>query len=753
MIVDKNFARFVVFSEDSLSLALQRISANQSRVAFVVAESGEVEGVITDGDIRRWLIGAGRVDLETPVSRVMNRSFIAVSADEDRSEIARRLNNQVIAVPIVDSNRRIVAVALQGSTDIWMGDRKIGQNEPSFIIAEIGNNHNGSLDLAYRLIDLAAEAGADCAKFQMRDMAAMYRKMEEKDEAKEDLGAQYTLDLLSRFQLSDSDLFKAFERCVDRGLVPLCTPWDISSLNKLNDYGIPGFKISSADFTNYDLIQAASALNKPLICSTGMTSELEIIKGVDLLKSTGCPFVLLHCNSTYPTPDKDVNLVYLNRLAELSNGVVGYSGHERGIAVPIAAVALGAKVVEKHFTTDRSMEGNDHKVSLLPDEFGEMVRHIRQVESALGEQGERAVSQGELMNREVLAKSLIAKVDIPSGVPVADDMIEVKSPGQGLQPNRRADLVGKRLSRPKAAGEFFYPSDIGEGQVKARPYNFKVSWGVPVRYHDLDTLRSMSNMDLLEIHLSYKDMELDFKEFIKDPIDLGLIVHAPELFAGDHILDLCSPDDAYREHSLKEMQRVIDLSRSLADCFKRTERPLIVTNVGGFSSNGPLQSSKRAEFYLRLEDSLAKLDNEGVEIIPQTMPPFPWHFGGQQFHNLFVDPEEINNFCVKNQMRVCLDVSHSKLACTHLSISLHRFMQLVAPHAAHYHLADAKGVDGEGLQVGDGDIDWVEAFSLIHQLSPQASFIPEIWQGHKNQGEGAWLALERLEAHAAKTAS
>lgn len=168
-----------------------------------------------------------------------------------------------------------------------------------------------------------------------------------------------------------------------------------------------------------------------------MATEQEISESVKLLKELGAMYILLHCNSTYPAPFKDVNLNYLDRLKEIGDCPIGYSGHERGINVAIAAVAKGAKVVEKHFTLDKTMEGNDHKVSLLPDEFRLMVEGIRQVEQSLGEVGERKISQGELMNRETLAKSLVINCDLKLGEIITESMLEVKSPGKGLQPNRK----------------------------------------------------------------------------------------------------------------------------------------------------------------------------------------------------------------------------------------------------------------------------------------------------------------------------
>ena len=251
---------------------------------------------------------------------------------------------------------------------------------------------------------------------------------------------------------------------------------------------------------------------------------------------------------------------------------------------------------------------------------------------------------------------------------------------------------------------------------------------------------------MVEIHLSYKDLEVNLDQVLPEQQDIGLVVHAPELFAGDHTLDLCSSDDGYRDHSINQLQRVIDISRDLRSRFRCADPVLLVTNVGGFSEHHHLGSNEREPLRNRLIDSLSRITTAGdVEIIPQTMPPFPWHFGGQRFHNLFVDMSFIRDFCQEQGMRVCLDVSHSKLACNHLHFPFREFLDQILPFTAHLHLADAKDVDGEGLQINEGDIDWTQLFQQINQHCPSASFIPEIWQGHKNGGEGAWLALQRLE--------
>ena len=175
-------------------------------------------------------------------------------------------------------------------------------------------------------------------------------------------------------------MYTAFDHCKKVGIFPLCTPWDLESLAALETYGMEAYKVASADMTNHEMLTALARTGKPLICSTGMSDEEEIIQSVTLLKRLGTQYILLNCNSTYPPPFRDVNLRYMTRLREIGGCMVGHSGHERGINVAIAAVALGAKVIEKHITLDRNMEGNDHKVSLLPDEFRAMVEGIRQVE-------------------------------------------------------------------------------------------------------------------------------------------------------------------------------------------------------------------------------------------------------------------------------------------------------------------------------------------------------------------------------------
>ena len=263
----------------------------------------------------------------------------------DRAKVYQQFEKycllRITSIPLLDDSGRLASIAWRDDIEFRLGNSIIGEDSPSFIIAEIGNNHNGDLNFAKRLIEAAAESGADCAKFQLRDMDSLY--INQGKSASEDLGSEYTIDLLHRFQLSPDEMFEALDYVTDCGMLPLCTPWDLSSLKKLNEYGLPAFKISSADLTNHELLQAAAKTGKPLIISTGMSLEHEIRESIKLLKSSDALFALLQCNSTYPTPFQDVNLAYMDRLKNISGALVGYSGHERGFEVCIAAVARGAK--------------------------------------------------------------------------------------------------------------------------------------------------------------------------------------------------------------------------------------------------------------------------------------------------------------------------------------------------------------------------------------------------------------------------
>ena len=622
-------------------------------------------------------------------------------------------------------------------------DNKKITDDTVFVIAEIGVNHNGDMKKAFKLIDIAKEIGADCAKFQYRCMNETYSKNALKMTSA-DLGTQYTLNLLNKFNLTFNEIKRLRNYCIKKDIIFLCTPWDKKSANQLSTINVSAFKVSSADLTNHDLIEHLCKKSKTLILSTGMSTQKDIDDAVKLInKYKKVNYSLLHCNSTYPAPLQDINLKYMNKLKKYGR-IVGYSGHERGVAITLASIGFGARIIERHLTLDKNMEGPDHAASLEKDEFRQLIKSIREIESALGSSSDRTLSQGELINRENLSKSIYLKTNIKKGTIFNKKHFEYKSPGQGLQPNHIYKVIGKKASIDIAKGEPLFASHFTKQIKSPKKYNFKNDWGIPVRYHDINSLLKVSQPDFVEFHMSYKDLYEDPDKFLNKEYKCKFLVHAPELFENDHLLDLCTDDKKYRDKSIKYMKKLIKLTINLNKYFPTTSKPAIITNCGGFSRDEFISVSKRNRYYDNLIKSLKELSNSNIEILPQTMAPYPWHFGGQRYQNLFMDILEIKKFCKLTKIRICNDLSHAYLACNTFGWDYYNYVKNLTPYTAHYHISDGSDLAGEGLEIGKGTINFTKLCKIIKSHKNKVSFIPEIWQGHTNNGAGFWKSLKVL---------
>ncbi len=312
-----------------------------------------------------------------------------------------------------------------------------------YIIAEAGVNHNGSFELACRLADAAKESGADCVKYQTFKSENLVSKDAQKAEyQKKTTGDSSQQDMLKKLELSYDSFVRLKEYCDKIGICFLSTPFDFESIDFLKSLDMPFWKIPSGEVTNYPYLLALAKTGKPVVMSTGMCEMNEISDAIKVLKDNGTKDIkLLHCNTEYPTPFEDVNLTAMDNMRKAFNVEVGYSDHTKGIEVPIAAVALGATIIEKHFTLDRNMEGPDHKASLEPDELKQMVISIRHIESALGS-GEKKPSASEMKNVSIVRKSIVAKTEIHKGDPFTENNITVKRPGTGVNPMKWPDILG-----------------------------------------------------------------------------------------------------------------------------------------------------------------------------------------------------------------------------------------------------------------------------------------------------------------------
>ena len=339
------------------------------------------------------------------------------------------------------------------------------EKHDTFIIAEAGVNHNGRLDIAKKLIDVAADSGADAVKFQTFNVDKLVCRYAPKAEyqSKADNATTTQYEMLKGLEFSKKEHIHLVKHCRKRKILFMSTPFDEESLQLLINLKLQIIKISSSDITNLPLLRSIGMLKKRVILSTGMSTLMEIQEAVNILLKTGMSereITILHCNSEYPTPFHDVNLMVLKTLqAEFPNNRIGYSDHTLGIEAPIAAVALGAKVIEKHVTLDRSMRGPDHKASIECKELKEMVVAIRNIEKALGS-GIKRPTASELKNKSVVRRSIVAARHINKGEIFTDQSLAVKRPGTGISPMRWDEVIEKRAERAYRADEAISnPSD------------------------------------------------------------------------------------------------------------------------------------------------------------------------------------------------------------------------------------------------------------------------------------------------------
>jgi N,N'-diacetyllegionaminate synthase len=342
----------------------------------------------------------------------------------------------------------------QEQPTLKIGNRSIGPQQPVFVIAEAGVNHNGDLELARKLIDVAVEAGADAVKFQTfhADHLVTPQAPKAAYQLQTTGETESQLEMLRRLELSPSAHRELQSYCNERKIIFLSTPFDEQAVDFLDELGVPAFKISSGDLTNSPLLEHIAGKGKPVILSTGMAELGEVIEAVSVLSAAGCENpILLHCVSNYPADAAEVNLRAMQTIRAAFNVPVGFSDHTEGIDVALAAVALGACVIEKHFTLDRALPGPDHRASLEPAGLRQLVQSIRRVETALGD-GRKKPSASELETARVARRSLVAAQDIPAGVTLERKLVVLRRPGTGMSPAMLAEIVGRRARRAIAAG-------------------------------------------------------------------------------------------------------------------------------------------------------------------------------------------------------------------------------------------------------------------------------------------------------------
>ena len=333
------------------------------------------------------------------------------------------------------------------------------------IIAEAGVNHNGSLEMAKQLVDKAVEAGVDYVKFQTFKASKLVTKSAKQAEYQQKnigKGEDSQYQMLKKLELSPEDHEILIAYCKERGIKFFSTAFDFDSIEYLHSLGLGLWKVPSGEVTNYPFLKCIATYNEKTILSTGMCDMQDVRNAVEALYKNGLSkenLILMHCNTEYPTPFEDVNLRAMLALEDEFKVEVGYSDHTKGIEVPIAAVALGATVIEKHFTLDRTLPGPDHKASLEPDELKAMVSAIRNIEKAIGGDGTKHISESERKNMTIARKSIVAACDIKAGEVLTEQNLTVKRPGNGVSPMCWEKVIGTKAKRDFSEDEIIEVED------------------------------------------------------------------------------------------------------------------------------------------------------------------------------------------------------------------------------------------------------------------------------------------------------
>jgi sialic acid synthase SpsE/sugar phosphate isomerase/epimerase len=647
-------------------------------------------------------------------------------------------NKDINFYPVVnDDNKLIKVVEKFDNFDIL----KLFNIDGVMVVAEIGNNHNGNYNSAIELIELASASGANAVKFQLRVLGETYINTSEDYLRETDFGTSYTVRQLKKFNLNYSEVFKLMRYARDIGLVAFCTPFDVTSLQRLISSEEKVIKIASADLMNFEFQAVLKEYNGHLLMSTGMHHSEDIDKVANWAQRNFVNVTFLQTNSTYPTPYEDVNLSYLTELKEKSTtGLVGYSGHERGYHVALASMCFGATIIEKHFTTDKSLPGNDHKVSLLPKEMASLTSQSKNLQLSIG-QKTRGVSQGEVLNRISLSKSIYTSSNFVAGTKITETDIVLRSPCIGMTASEFSAYRGLVLSKDKKAGDPLYKSDFKEVDETIDYHNL-AAFGLPVRMRDVKEIWEEFKPKFVEYHLFSTDLEIDPINFNDRLIGRKFKIHAPEQFDDGFIIDFVNINKSVRTETWKRFEKVFQWADRLKQVIGYHGCLDLVANVGGATKNLEEKLLTKPQMYELISQLVEHGLSRGINILPQTMPPEPWHFGGQGYHNLFVSLNDMLEIQSYHKMNFCLDTSHSWLSCHKLGEDFWKQLERVKHVTSYAHISDALSPNGEGLQLGEGEIDTKKL--MEHIIHNNIEYIPEIWNGHMENFKGFRTALSKL---------
>lgn len=588
------------------------------------------------------------------------------------------------------------------------------------VIAEIGINHNGEKDIARQLIVAASKAGVQCIKFQYRNIDRTY------SDNKNEIGDEILDTEIRRSYLSPGDLNELCDYGKSLGLEVGISFFIVEDVNdfdgRLSNFDF--FKVPSPELKNVELINCLLNLGRPVYISTGAHDELAIEETFHALNGDNWnPF---HCITNYPTELFNSRLGYLKYLQKKWNKLVGYSSHESDWRACIAALALGARWIERHITLDKGMDGLDHSTSSTPEEFAELVIYAKYADVMLEGDGPRVANQGEKMNLQNLGRSYHIIKPIQAGTVLVDNAISYRSPATGIGVNQIKNFYGKKLVREGCVGQplseslFSVTPDMTSDQIEFLDVK-KVS--LPARFHDLPKLRSAFPIRNFEMHLSYTELSTEIDESLFRASE-RYSIHLPDYISSTELINPFSKNRSIRERSLKIFENTLALATHL---FELTGVRVPLVSSLSVVDNGI------ENFYINCNALAEKYSDEGIELTYQTLPPFAWYFGGSVPLNAYCSPVDWT-YIAEMEIPITLDLSHLIMGCNYYHHDLKSAIDQLLPATKHIHLSLADGIDGEG--VGFSELSSQNKQLILQMLSlPQVKVI-EVWQGHLNEFKG-----------------
>lgn len=612
--------------------------------------------------------------------------------------------------------------------------------KPVYFIAEIGKACNGNLQYCKQLLSECSKAGVNAVRFPHFSLTESVYHQVLKKTTERAWSFKLHLPFLEEKLFSKDDYEQILEWCKELNLDFIATPWDIDSLNFFLNLGVEKYKINSINCMNIPLLNGALRNGKRVWLSTGGMSEAEIKDLCERYKFSHCEFTLMHAVLAYPAPANIINIRAMELLRKY-HPKVGYSANDLTSGAVLIACAMGARSIDRHVHLPKG-EAVTHKASLPINTFAEEIAIAREMEILMAREIKQE-SRGEMVNQDLLSKSLVLKKDLAKGKILSEENLTLQLPPRGVHAKEWFKVIGKEVVTDVRKGEYLYTENIKRFQEKKELPDIgnylPGKRGVVVRLKDIDEMIEEKDLDYVEVH--YAASDIDCEDICKD-YDLDLVVHLPE-YAQGILLDLSSHDENLRKFSIKIIDKVMQKARNLQPHFKRSIGPLKFIVHPGTLTYQKADENPSDQYTLFL-DSLHQMDASGLEILIENMTPFAWFLKEdwspmQGMSNSFLDAEDIARFCQQYGFSMCLDVCHAKLYCNHANKTLYSYMKTVKPYVKHLHFSDCTGIDGEGLQVGEGEINWQEICEVFSEY--EYGWTPEIWNGHLDHG------IKFFEAH------